>query len=348
MLFLNNIFINIKLFKTNFSNILKVVLSIFILLLIIGLAFDPEPYINSTFNGIIVFGSIVLPSLLPFFVLTRILTSLQVINSFCKFLTPVTKFLFKTPAVSSYIFVMSIISGYPVGAKLTSECYENRLITKLEAQKITSFTSNSGPMFIVGSVGVGMLASKQAGLIILLSHILASIFNGVLYRNFFTKTKKSEYDEKLIKKEVDLNKVFEQSVYSSANALLLIGSYIAIFFTFVQLLNNYLIFDSFVKLIYPILNILKLDPLIVKAVLEGMLEITKGCLTVANLGLNINLSTVCCTFIISFGGFCTYFQSLSFLNSCGIKKSFYLLQKLTHAIFSVVICLILINVFNIL
>ena len=176
---------------------LKLWLSFFIFLTVIGLALNPEIYIQATFEGLLVWATVVLPALLPFFMLTTMLTKLGVVNNFCQIFNPLTKFLFKAPAISSYIFFMSIISGYPVGAKLTSDCYKQGLITTTEASKITTFTSTSGPMFIIGTVGVGMLHSYLAGVIIFLSHILASIINGIFYRNFYVEQKHTSNSLKL-------------------------------------------------------------------------------------------------------------------------------------------------------
>jgi sporulation integral membrane protein YlbJ len=334
----------IKLFK---SNNLSVFISFFIIILLLGLALDPKTYIESTLNGLVVFCTVVLPALLPFFVLTKMLTTLQVINSFCNFLHPITKFLFKAPAISSYIFLMSIISGYPVGAKLIAECYEEGLITNKEAEKISTFTSNSGPMFIVGTVGVGFLLSYTAGVIVLVSHILGSVLNGIFYRGAFT-TKQLNNNSKIPKKQVDLDKLFENSVYSSVLSLLTIGAYIAIFFTLVELLNNWHFFEAVVKILSPILNLLKLNSNFILAAFEGLVEITKGTYSVAQLGENLRISTISCSFLISFGGASVYFQSLSFLNTCKINKKFYLLQKLTHAVFSAFICYFLVAVLKLL
>lgn len=51
---------------------------------------------------------------------------------------------------------MGIISGYPVGAKIVTEFRKNGDCTKAEAERLLSFTNNSGPLFIIGTVGITM------------------------------------------------------------------------------------------------------------------------------------------------------------------------------------------------
>lgn len=314
-------------------------LSLFIFALIIGLALNPAKYISITYSGLIVWASVVLPALLPFFVLTKMLTSLNSLDTLCKVFEPITKFLFKTPAISSYIFLMSIISGYPLGAKLTSECYEQGLISKNMAQKITTFTSTSGPLFIIGTVGVGMLLNQTAGLVIFASHILGSIFNGVIYRNSFKESplKKSNI---LKKQTTNLNNILAESMYNSIIAVLIIGGYIAFFFMLITMLNDYNLLLPFKQFLTFLFNIFKLDTNLVNAICNGLIEITKGCLDVSTSGATLYTCTLTCSFLISFGGFSIYFQATHFLNKCNINLKFYLFQKFTHAIISLFLTLI--------
>ena len=177
----------------------NVILIFIILILLIAIVVNPAVYITSCLNGLVVWATVVLPALLPFMFFTKTLTELGVADILA------TKFklfpkIFKVPSVAIYVFILSILSGYPVGAKIVADLYENGSITKEEAYKITTFTSNSGPMFILGSVGIGMLASKKLGIIILISHILGALINGLLYRNH--KEKNIEINKKIILKKI--------------------------------------------------------------------------------------------------------------------------------------------------
>jgi len=156
----------------------------FIFSLIIIVALDPYKYVSSTYYGLSVWATTVLPGLIVFFFLTKMLTSMNKLRNITKPFGFITRKLFNCSALSGYIYSMSIISGYPLGAKLTSELYKNNLITRTEAHRITAFCSTSGPMFILGSVGAVMLGNAALGMIIFLSHILSTIPNGILYRKY--------------------------------------------------------------------------------------------------------------------------------------------------------------------
>lgn len=83
---------------------------------------------------------------------------------------------------------MGIISGYPVGAKIVTNLRENNTCTKEECERLLSFTNNSGPLFIVGTVGISLLGDMKIGIILLIVHVLASITVGICFR--FWKSEK--------------------------------------------------------------------------------------------------------------------------------------------------------------
>ena len=141
---------------------------------------NPSVYSKSCLNAISVWALNVLPMLLPFFIFTRIIVSIcppkkSVLDK------PFKKF-YNTPNGSFLIFFLSVISGYPMGAKLISNMYENKYIDNDDALSTLSFCSISGPMFMIGTVGVSIFHSYKAGLIIMIANLLASIFNGLIFR----------------------------------------------------------------------------------------------------------------------------------------------------------------------
>ena len=166
---------------------LSFIFGILLLVIIILIAINPAKYSTVAFNGLSVWAKVLVPSLLPFFVLTKLLASTGIIDDICKLFAPITTKLYNCPKQSAYVFLMSIITGYPVGSKLISDLYQNGQISKIQAIKTSSFCSTSGPMFILGTVAIGMFASPKMGYVILISHILGALLNGLFYRNIKDK-----------------------------------------------------------------------------------------------------------------------------------------------------------------
>ena len=295
-------------------------LCIFIIYILINMIIFPKIYIDATLSGITAWAFNVLPSVLPFIFFTKLLTNLNFSQKISKIFSKPCKLLFNTPSYSAYVFISSIVSGYPVGAKMTADLYQCGQITKNDAFKMTSFCSTSGPMFIIGAVGTMMLGNAFLGYIILTSHILGALINGILYRNL--KIKDNE-DKIMLNKEnkMDLSSL----VLDSAISIISIGTIIAIFFVIITALS-------------PLFN---LFPQPVASIFSGIIEITKGCLDISKC-LSPKLAVLATTFIISFGGISTLLQSLTMLNKIQIPIWLFVLQKLTHALISTLIALLIV------
>ena len=69
--------------------------------------------------------------------------------------------IFNIDGKGSFCFIMGLISGYPVGAKIACEFRKQNICPKTECERLLSFTNNSGPLFIVGTVGISMFEIQQ-------------------------------------------------------------------------------------------------------------------------------------------------------------------------------------------
>jgi len=299
----------------------KTFLSIFIIFIIINMILYPSLYITQTFNGISAWALNVLPSVLPFMFFTKLLTALGSIEKVSSVFGKITNKLFKTPAISSFVFLTSIISGYPIGAKMTADLYQSGKITKSDAFKMCSFCSTSGPMFIVGAVGVSMLGNPTFGYIILISHILGAIINGFFYRNLRIKNENNKNTSNANNQKNDLSSI----ILDSSLSIISVGAIIAIFFVIITALS-------------PVFSIF---PPHIASFLKGIIEITKGCLDISNT-FSQTWSIIACTFIISFGGISTILQSITMLNKLNMPIKLFVLQKFSHAVISTIISILMV------
>lgn len=329
---------NVKQSK-KFHGKLDIIVPIFLLFVILTIAINPAKYSAVAFKGLEVWAKVLVPALLPFFILTKLFSSSSFLPHFTMAFSKPIKKLYKTPPISAYIFFMSIITGYPVGAKLVADFYQNGELSKADAVKTLSFSSNSGPMFILGSVAVGMFTNKTMGIILYVSHILGSLLNGLIYRNFKQKDKKNtivlNYTNN---KNQDVN--FSESVNSSIASMLLIGGVIC--FTFV--LIEAILSSHVYQLAMLGLAKLGLHTDIITAIFSGIFEITKGCLMISSLPLSINTATLLCGFVIAFGGISTLLQAIVFTKNI-IPTKFFILQKITHALCATFVSFVLLLLF---
>ena len=315
----------------------KFLILVFVVVLIF-LVIDPANNIDSFFSGIRVWATAVLPALFPFFFFTKFLAELGFPEAVGKYLSPITKKLYNTSGISGYIFVMSILSGYPVGAKLNADMFEKEIITKNEATRIMAYTSTSGPLFIIGTIGIGLYKSQLLGILILIAHILGALINGLIYRNIGK-------EEKLKNNNIQISKVFsnknilEECMFNSIKSILIIGGYVAIFFLLISILNTYKVFTPIIFLVKSIFPNMNID--VVQSLLNGIVEITRGCLDLSKSTINSKTLLIVSSFMIGFGGFSVHFQAFTFLKKIGISFKLYLLTKTTQSIISIIIAYIL-------
>ncbi len=321
--------------KIHKSKNVLIVFELIVVLLIMSL-FLATPKLNMTsfFDGILLWAKYVMPALFPILFITSILNSSGIAQSIGIIFSPITKKLFNCGGVAGYVYVMSILSGYPVGAKITSELYTNGIINYGEACRITSFSSTSGPLFIIGTVAIGMFGDYKLGLVVAISHFLGSLVNGIFWRKLY-------YQPTIVKYSANHSNtpnILENCMLSSIRGILIIGGYIAISYMILSLASHYNIF-------LPIINVAQTlfgtNADIMNGVLQGMIEITKGSLVISKIGLSFNANALLCTGIISFGGLSIFLQALTYLNKFGIKLKIYFAQKILQTTLSITICSII-------
>jgi sporulation integral membrane protein YlbJ len=302
----------------------------FVLLgLILVLAFRPDVVMSATFAGLTVWAKIVLPSLFCFFILTKIL--MQQEDSF-KIFGWQDKFFAKAFGVKNfgaYVFSMSAITGYPVGAKLIFEFFSQNLLTKTDAKKMISFCSTSGPMFVIGSVGVAMFGSFRLGMVVFAGHILSAILNGLFYRKIgkienFTE-QKSEKTLPKIEKQT-LNDIMLNTIIS----VLMIGGYISICFAVLEFVTGSKLFE-WLGGIFENLS----GTNIFESITKGLVEVTNGCVSLASSSISARMSAVILCSLISFGGLSIHMQTMFFLLKIGISYKYFLLTKTTQTLLAI-------------
>lgn len=314
-------------FKSGISKKRTVVI-LLIISVMVAFICSPERYIKSVYSGITLFVVSVLPALFPFFFFTKLLTGLGMSGAVSSLFEKPIKKLYNTNSAGGYIFTMSIMSGYPVGAKLVSEFYENGYIGKDDAKTISSFTSTSGPLFVVGTVGSVMLSNKYAGLFLLFTHYIASIVNGLFYRKNKNKSN-FEYTKNIEKKPID--EVLSESIYNAIISVLIVGGYIAIFNMLIDILYDIGILKGIENAVAFILKLTGNSENLAKGITYSLIEVTRGTAEFASSGLSLNEILPFIAGFLAFGGLGIAIQSYTFLSKCKIGFFYHLLTKFTQA-----------------
>ena len=296
----------------------------------------PQIYIEAAMEGLEIFTYSVLPVLLPFFIFTKLFSVLGGDSYLSKLLKPFVVKVFRTPPIAGSIMCLSMLSGYPIGAKMVAENRSRGLLTIEDSKRIIAFTSTSGPLFILGTIGVKFLNDYKAGVIILSVHLVSAIINGIIFKTTFKDHSTTAIQELTIPSDF-----YKQSIDSSINAILQVAASIVILNMLIVALGNLKVFPVAVKF----LSILGIKPQIANGLTAGLIEITKGIKTLADSGLKIKDTIVPISVIVSFGGCSVAMQSMVFLRSCGIKTSYYFVTKLSQSVVSYILASLAVMVF---
>lgn len=141
----------------------------------------PERCINASVSALSLCASAVVPTLFPFFVCSSLFVSLGLAGLAARRLGGIMQPMFKVSGAGAVAVLLGIISGYPVGAKCAADLYSQHKISKTETERLLAFCNNSGPMFVIGTVGVVMYHSVKIGIMLYIIHVLSSLIAGMVY-----------------------------------------------------------------------------------------------------------------------------------------------------------------------
>lgn len=257
--------------------------------------------------GLQLWANSVLPSLLPFFIATELLSYTNVISFLGKFFGKFMRPLFGVPGEGSFAFIMGIISGYPTGAKIVTNFREKGICTKVEAERLLAFTNNSGPLFIVGTVGISLFADTTTGFLLLATHIISCITVGILFR-FWKRNDKSSFCHKKTSslshefvQFSNLGEVLAKSIMNSISTIVLIGGFVVLFSVIISILKQSGVLQALASCITPLLACLSVPQQFSAPILSGILELTNGIKEIAFIpGKAISTNLILCSFLLRF------------------------------------------------
>ncbi|HET7628811.1 MAG TPA: sporulation integral membrane protein YlbJ [Bacillales bacterium] len=319
----------------------------------------PKAAYEASLRGLEMWWDVVFPSLLPFFIMSELLIGFGVVHLLGAVFEPFMRPLFRVPGAGGFVWAMGIASGYPAGAKLTARLRQEGQLTKLEAERLASFTNFSNPLFMFGAVAVGFFHNASLGLILAASHYLGNFCVGLVMR-FYGKGEERVYAFKgyrkaSIRKAIDLihherqrdrrplGKLLGDAVSSSVSTLLTIGGFVILFSVINRVFELLHITDGLAAIVSFILNQLHIPPELSHALVSGLFEITLGAQTASQTDTFLFYQIMVTSFILAFCGFSVQAQVASILADTDIRFKPFFLARGLHGIFASLFTLILWN-----
>lgn len=342
--------------KKNHIYIIKIkqlILPLLLVLFTISLVIFSKTNLSSAKNGLVLWANSIVPVLFPFFVATELLSHTNLTYYLGKILNKFMKPIFNVRGEGSFAFIMGIISGYPIGAKIAANFRENNICSKEECERLLSFTNNSGPLFIIGTVGITMFGNSTIGFLLLLTHLLASLTVGVVFRFWkynvkYSTTKNSSYANSNDNISwSNLGGIIGNSISSSINTILLIGGFVVLFSVIISILQTSQLLNILSASIKPLFNLLNIPTDFSNGLISGILELTNGLNIICTIpAKKLSINIIIASFLLGLGGISILLQVWSTIAKTDLSIKPYILGKLLHACFSAFYTFLFLNSFS--
>lgn len=244
-----------------------------------------------------------IPTLLPFMILSGLMIRLHLTRYFVALVHPVLKPVYHVSESGSYAMIIGFLCGFPMGAKTISDLLKTGDLDKKQASFLLAFCNNIGPIYfcsfalpllhrtlrfpyLFGMYGIPLLYG------IMLRHL-------PMYRNLQNEEPKSGF--KNSEHKPHLLQELDDCIFSSLRSIAGLGGYM-IFFNLLNLIPHVLLGQK-------------------PRLLAPFLEITGG------LHMAEKLPALYALLLLSFGGCSCIAQTYSCIKGSGLKLVPYLIHK---------------------
>ena len=291
----------------------------------ICLVFASNETIESARYGLSVCAELILPSLLPFFAVSILLTKLGLPQLLGGMLGPLARRLWGVSGAGASAFLAGISGGYPLGAQYIAEMYTSGAVGKDEAERLLRFCSNSGPSFIIGVLGAGVFSSSAAGVILYLAHVSAAAITGVLFR-----AGRTEYDKTSESASVPVGEALVYSVKQAVSAVLSVCGFVVCFSVLGGLVKSVGLLDAAAKLLcrIPGFHVKRAE-----ALLLGLLELGSGAGAMRGMAVSPSALSLA-AFLVGWGGLSVQLQTMAVLGGTDLSSRTHLEGRIISAFLS--------------
>lgn len=333
--------------RKNIINILFVSFTIFLVLF-------SNSCLLAVKNALKLWANNVVPALFPFFIATELLAYTNLCNNLSRLFSKIITPIFKVPGCGAYAFILGLISGYPIGAKIVTELRNSKHCSKNEGSRLLAFTNNSGPLFIIGTVGITLFRNTTIGILLLITHILSAITVGFILRFFDNSNKniiknyqKSFENASPNYRISDMGEILRTSIIHAIKNIFVIGGFIVLFAVIISMLESSHILDIILYTFNSIFRVFNIDITYLKGIIIGMLELTNGLSIISSVpAKSISINIILCAFLLGFGGISVLFQVLSIISKSDLSIKPYIYGKLLQGIIAAIYTFLFMSSFD--
>lgn len=332
------------------------------------LAFPTESF-HASLKGMSIWWDVLFPALFPFFVISEIMLGVGMVHFFGTLLDPLMRPLFRVPGIGGFVMAMGFASGYPIGARLTSQLWEQRLVNREEGERLVAFTTSSDPIFLIGAVSVGFFHNAALATVLATAHYSSAILIGLLMR-FHGKPssggiKRENNTSSKVFPRVDsqtgiLRRAFEamhharlmdgrslgvmlqQAIYSGLKLIFVVGGLVVFFSVVMEVMTSSHIMIFFYAGIDSVLQLFGMPLSLSQAVANGFFEVTLGAKSAgAAESIPLMFQTAIAAWVLSWAGLSVHAQIVSILHHTDLRYIPFIVARFIHGLLAATLVIVL-------
>lgn len=245
--------------------------------------------------------NIIIPSMLPIFILTNIIIKSRSAAIFEKLFGWLFERIFRLPRCAGSAVILGLVGGYPAGAVLTAHLYSDGLIDSKTAGRIMRFNFSGGVAFTITAVGTVCFGSTKIGIILyiinIVSELIICIFSAIFCRDKITEST-------VTPTRLGFADAMVEAVNTTVKSIAVMCAYIILFSAITSIVN-------------------------LPEHLNPIIEITNGICKKEEF-----LPLPYCAAFIAFGGFCIHFQLIGTLREMKVNYISFLIGRVISALLS--------------
>lgn len=299
----------------------KIVSQILFLCFTAILLFFPEQSIEGARNGLLLWSGTIVPTLLPFLLLTGFMNKYHTLHYVSWLFFPIYRLFPLLNRDLAYTLILGFFCGYPLGGKIINDLVLSGSYTKKEGQFLLAVCNNVSPMFTIGYTLTLILHSRVPVPLFFFCLYAPNICFFLFLLNLSRKKQFLYIHQQ--PEGFAPKKTTDEIIFDALHSIFAIGIYIMLFSIGTNLLTSFRPFGVFSDIII------------------GCLEITTGITYWGSLPIPLSVKIAILCAISSFGGICSIMQTKSVCKESQLSLFPYVFLKSFFAVISGILALLL-------
>ncbi|WP_426451615.1 sporulation integral membrane protein YlbJ [Paenibacillus sp. S-38] len=326
----------------------------------------PTEALRASLKGVSIWWDVLFPALFPFFVISEMMLGVGIVHFFGTLLDPLMRPLFRVPGIGGFVMAMGFASGYPIGARLTAQLWEQRLVNREEGERLVAFTTSSDPIFLIGAVAVGFFHDAALAGVLAAAHYGAAVLIGLLMRfhgkpgagnNAQTAPAGTSgpmpgrglwqraFDamhEARMKDGRPIGVMLQKALGSGLQLMFVVGGLVVFFSVVMEVMNSAHIMNLLYAGAEWILQLFAIPAPLAEAVVGGFFEVTIGSKAAGGAaGIPEMYKAAIAAWVLSWGGLSVHAQIVSLLHQTDLRYAPFAAARLIHGVLAALLVLLL-------